>query len=81
MMNDDLLGRHIIFPPSDKNFDGFNLISKIQAQVIDFHDKAIYDAILDFAKREGVTDIYLLDKEFVKTALINEAKRRKGGAE
>lgn len=81
MMSDGLLGRHITFTPSNKNFDGFDFISKIQAQVIDFHDKAIYDAILDFAKREGVTDIYLLDKEFVKTALINEAKRRKGGAE
>ena len=79
MMSDSLLGRHISLPQNYEDFYGFNPISKVFAQVVDLYDTAICDAILDFAKRESVTDVYLLDKEFVKTALINEAKRRKFG--
>ena len=44
-------------------------------------DKAIFQSAVSYAQREGFTDLYLLDEEFVKTALINEAKRRKEGAE
>ena len=54
---------------------------KIISTVADMQDKAIVQAVVSYAQREGFTDLYLLDEEFVKTALINEAKRRKEGAE
>ena len=53
----------------------------IISMVADMQDKAIVQAAVSYAQREGFTDLYLIDEEFVKTALINEAKRRKEGAE
>lgn len=75
----DLL-KHYVFEDIDKwNNEHTKYTEKIAAQVADMTDKTIINSIIDFAKREGITDLYLLDSEFVKTALINEAKRRKGG--
>lgn len=49
----------------------------IAASVVKFSDKMIYEAIITFAKEYGFTDIYLMDEEFVITALKNEIERRK----
>jgi hypothetical protein len=54
-----------------------NIIRKIAIQVAKTYDKAIVDAVIDYAKNEGITDLYLLDDEFVTTALLREAERRK----
>lgn len=54
---------------------------KIVSMVADMQDKAIVQAAISFAQREGFSDLYLLDEEFVRTALLNEAERRKEGAE
>lgn len=51
---------------------------KMACQIVDMQDKILCDTIIAFAKEQGVTDLFLLDEEFVKSALINEAKRRQG---
>ena len=56
-------------------------IEKAIVQIIDMRDKAILDCIVEFAKEQGITDLYLLDAEFVKTALEREIERRREGAE
>ena len=53
----------------------------IAAQIVNMADEVVLEAIIEFAKSEGIKDLYLLDKEFVKTALEREITRRKGDAE
>lgn len=54
-----------------------SLSGKIVAQVADTTDKAICEAIIRCADDMGATDLYIIDEEFVKTAILNEIKRRK----
>ena len=61
--------------------DDCKIRKNIVAQIVDMTDKVILETIIEFAKSEGITDLYLLDKEFIKTALVREIARRKGGAE
>lgn len=61
--------------------DDYKIREDIAAQIVDMTDKVILEAIIEFAKSAGITDLYLLDKEFVKTALEREIARRKGGEE
>lgn len=56
--------------------DIYERITKIKAKVINMADEAIYSAIIEEAKESGVTDLFLIDKEFVLTALTNEMERR-----
>ena len=41
----------------------------ILARVVDTTDKAIVDAVIDFARSEGFTDVYLIDKTYIMAAL------------
>ena len=52
-------------------------MEQMMCRIIDMRDKAIIDAVIEFAKNEGITDLYLIDSEFVKTALKREIVRRK----
>ena len=61
--------------------DDCKIRKNIVAQIVDMTDNVILETIIEFAKSEGITDLYLLDKEFIKTALVREIARRKGGAE
>ena len=54
-----------------------SLTREIVAQVTDTTDKAICEAIIRYADDMGATDLYIIDEEFVKTAILNEIKRRK----
>ena len=40
-------------------------------------DQAIYEAIITYAKNEGVTDLYLMDKQFVMDAIKEKLERLK----
>ena len=51
---------------------------KVKCEIADTLDNEICKAILDTAEREGVTDLFLIDKEFIMTAIKNEMARRKG---
>ena len=60
-------------PPYDLgNSAAYNILVQIEKLT----DKAICDTIIEYAKNNGVTDLYLLDEEFVTTALKNEVERR-----
>lgn len=59
--------------------DDCKIRKNIVAQIVDMTDNVILETIIEFAKSEGITDLYLLDKEFIKTALVREIARRKGG--
>lgn len=71
---------HIPLYPNDI-IDNHNsmvyLHKKIMAQVIDTTDRAILEAIRKYAYEQGVTDIYLIDEEFIRSAIDNEIRRRK----
>ena len=52
-------------------------VAKIAAQVADLTDKAITEAIIEAAKREGITDLYLIDKPFILEAIKEKMKLEK----
>ena len=64
--------------PHDYPLDGSTFINKTSILIADMTDKAIVQCIIDFAIVKGITDLYLIDEEFIKTALMNEVERRKG---
>ena len=70
--------KHIELENIDKVVNGYEIRKSIVAQIVDMTDKVILETIIEFAKSEGITDLYLLDKELVKTALEREIARRKG---
>lgn len=39
-------------------------------------EQQILKEITDWAKEHGISTVYLIDEEFVKTALLNEIERR-----
>ena len=47
----------------------FKMQQKIYAECVDMKDTAILDAIIRMAKEAGVTELFLLDKQFVADAL------------
>lgn len=49
---------------------------KISAQVMDMTDKVLMGSIISAAREEGVNDLFLIDKEFIITAIKNELARR-----
>lgn len=53
-------------------------VAKVMKGVMEEGEKVLYKAMLDFAKREKFTDIYLIDEDFLRSAIENEIKRRKG---
>lgn len=55
----------------------YKLECSIYAQVLDTTDRAIVDAVINYAKAEGISDLYMLDADFVKAALLEKAERMK----
>jgi hypothetical protein len=47
----------------------FKMQQKIYAECVDMKDTAILEAIIRMAKEAGVTELFLLDKQFVTDAL------------
>lgn len=54
----------------------YNIKYNIMAKVNNIADKTIYDAIIKYATEQGITDLFLIDEDFVKSALLNEMQRR-----
>ncbi len=62
--------------PQINEVDGVYKISeKIYAECVDLADEAIFRAVIRAAKESGVTQIYLLDKQFVVTALSDALEK------
>ena len=55
----------------------YKLACSFYAKVMDTADRVIVDAVIEWAKAEGISDLYLLDREFVKAALLEKAERMK----
>lgn len=66
-----------IFSEDDTGNFSVNYTNKILAEVIDTTDKAIVDAIVKEATAQGVNDLFLIDKEFIMSAIKHEMIRRK----
>lgn len=60
------------------NDDFTKYTEKISYQIVNNRDKQLFGAIINYAKQTGITDLFVVDEEFVKTALLNEVERRKG---
>ena len=55
----------------------YECVNKISVQINQMAETHIVQAIIDYAKEQGITDLFLIDEEFVKTALMREAERRR----
>lgn len=70
------IGEHLTLSQPEFSLDEpFSYINKVQARVIEMHDTAIYQAIVEEARKEGINDLYLLDKEFVIDAIREKIRR------
>jgi hypothetical protein len=77
-----LLGKHFNFPGNVLQTTGtenspFKIAFSIHAQVIETTDEAIVDACIKFAHAAGISDLYLLDRDLVKEALLEKAAKIK----
>lgn len=61
---------------NDKIENVQRLMEEFAVKVIDMHDRALINAVIDFAVREGITDLFLIDEEFVRSALFREMELR-----
>lgn len=50
-----------------------NIVCLIQEK----YEELIYSNLKSIAEEEGISEVVVIDREFVKTALINEIERRK----
>jgi|GEM_PF-6914088 len=52
------------------------IIQKISAVVADTTDKAIVEAIIEDAKNDGVDELYLMDKHFIRNAIEKQMPKK-----
>lgn len=52
---------------------------KVAAKVADLTEKTITQSIIEFAREQGYTDLFLIDENFVKSAIFHEMERRNNG--
>ena len=55
----------------------YTLHDEFLVKCVDLLDKEIVNAIVNTARENGVTDVYLIDKEFILRAVKNELERIK----
>ena len=55
--------------------DTYEMVNHIHAEVINVRETAIVQACIRTAERFGITDLFLIDEQFVKDALIEKATR------
>ena len=78
-------GKHFIFEPKTNILcDGLNnyiysVQKSIYTHVAEEYDNAVFEAICNTAREAGFTDAYILNKEFIITAIQNELNRRQKG--
>lgn len=51
-------------------------VAKVMKGVLQEQEKALYKAMIQFAEKEGFTDMFLIDEDFLRSAIENEIKRR-----
>lgn len=75
-MSEKLL--HINLKRPEFDFEMQSYIAKVYAHVLDMTEEAIVNACIKAAKEAGITDLYLIDKQFLIDALIEKMRREKG---
>lgn len=50
---------------------------KIGVEIAKTQDKVLIESVTDYARKNGFDELYIIDEEFVRTALLNEIERRK----
>ena len=76
--------QHIkLSPPKPREFtleeceNSINTTVNLRAVVADMQDQLVIKAIMKYSIEQGFNDLYLIDEEFIKAAIINEINRRK----
>lgn len=59
----------------DYDFRAFTVTERICAEVVDTQNKAIVAACIRAAEKAGITQLYLLDKQFVTEAIWEKVTR------
>lgn len=54
----------------------YTLTHNLCAKVVDMQNEVLCEEIVSFAKKQGITDLFLIDEDFVKSALMHEKARR-----
>lgn len=75
-------GEHFTFPENLKLEPSvtsmLNIVYKVKAKCIRSIDDAILDEIVKAAREEGITDLIIMDRDFVISALREKMKRENG---
>lgn len=66
---------HVCPNEPDYDFDAYTMIQRISAKAVDLQNEVIVAACIEAAKEAGVTDLYLLDKQFVAEAIQEKIER------
>ena len=53
----------------------YSYTAKIAAEIVDKTDETIVNAVVDAARRAGVSDLYLLDRDWVLSAIREKMER------
>lgn len=81
------VGQHIQLAPGTLSIDDsgvgsfFTMTKKMVVEFAKSTDQALINAIIAKAKAEGVTDLYILDDEFILTAIREKIEREGHGDE
>ena len=54
----------------------YRCVNKLSVQINQMAETHIIQSIIDYAKEQGITDLFLINEDFVKSALLNEKARR-----
>lgn len=73
MMNATMIHIHPKEPEYD--FTTFTMTQEISAMAIDLQNAAIVAACIQAAKEAGITELFLLDKQFVAEAIREKIER------
>lgn len=68
---------HFELNPSELDFDTNTFTQRILAHTLDMQEDAIVQACIRTAKDAGITDLFLIDKQFVIDALREKIEREK----
>ena len=72
--------KHFHFSEPEIHDNPARITHCIYADVVDTTNNAIVDACVKEARRAGINDVYLLDRDFVLAALREKIERMRGEA-
>ena len=67
----------IVRENKDDGTEIWSITRKLAAEVLNTEETFVLDKIIEFARASGVDTLYVIDEEFVRSAIIHEFERRK----